>query len=71
MNRGTINIVKIPLPLEEKIIDIKESFPTQPIMYLELIENKSKILSNLEDSAYLFFIPKDLRTILFSIKSLF
>ena len=52
MNRGSINIVKVPLPIEEKIIDIKESFPTQPIMYLELIENKSKILSNLVNKDY-------------------
>ena len=43
MKKQHIIIEKVPLSVEEKIIDRKPNFPKNKTLYLELIENKNKI----------------------------
>ena len=51
-----IKIVKVPLPQKEKITNNKKNFPKMERLYLELLENKSKIKQDLINKEY---VPKD------------
>lgn len=53
MPKVPAKIVKVPLSAEEKIVNNKTpAFPRMPIMYLELLENKKKIKSELINVDY-------------------
>ena len=47
MTKQEIQVVKVPLSPYSKHIDTKRTFPSLPRLYLELIENKSKIKQDL------------------------
>ena len=52
MKKQHIIIEKVPLSVEEKIIDRKPNFPKNKTLYLELIENKNKIKPYLVNKDY-------------------
>ena len=49
MTKQEIQVIKVPLSPYSKNIDNQRSFPNLPRLYLELIENKSKIKQDLID----------------------
>jgi len=55
MTSKKVKIVKVPLPPELKSKNIPANFPNMPILYLELIENKSKIKPEFVNKEY---VPK-------------
>ena len=55
MTSKKVKVVKIPLPNEIKNRNYPKAFPKMPILYLELIENKSKIKPEFINTDY---IPK-------------
>jgi len=50
--KHNIKIVKVPLPSSEKNINRPQVFPRMPRLYLELLENKSKIKQDLINKEY-------------------
>ena len=55
MTSKKVKVVKIPLPNEIKNRNYPKAFPKMPILYLELIENKSKIKPEFINTDY---VPK-------------
>jgi len=52
MTKNNIRIVKIPIPENEKTSNNLQVFPKMPRLYLELLENKSKIKQDLINKDY-------------------
>ena len=52
MTKNNIRIVKIPIPENEKPSNNLQVFPKMPRLYLELLENKSKIKQDLINKDY-------------------
>ena len=52
MTKSSIRIVKVPLPENEKMSTKPQVFPKMPRLYLELLENKSKIKQDLINKDY-------------------
>jgi len=52
MTKNNIRIVKVPLPESEKTSIKPQVFPKMPRLYLELMENKSKIKQDLINKDY-------------------
>lgn len=47
-----VKIIKVPLSASERMPDYSANFPSMPRLYLELLENKSKVKQELVNSEY-------------------